>query len=135
MDQVLHDIKVSIYEDGVISESEVRLLADVIARYGATDETMEVLLDLNTILSGSDYPSSFLALFIDAVASYVVDESGAIGDQKWLWLKQALLKDGIIDDLEACLLTALRQRTRQMPSDMAAFITEVLGDDIDDHAN
>lgn len=128
MDQFLHDIKVSIYEDGVISESEVALLADVIARYGATDETMEILLDLNTILSGSDYPSSFLTLFIDAVARFVVDESGAISDEKWRWLKQALLKDGIIDDLEACLLTALRHRASRMPTDMAAFITEALGD-------
>src|SRR3954469_20326238 len=93
MNPVLRDIKVAIYEDGKIDEREVALLGEVIAGHGLTDDTMGVLLDLNNILSGSDHPESFVALFVESVGRYVVGEDGTVAPAKWTWLKNNLLKD------------------------------------------
>ncbi|ARJ65093.1 hypothetical protein WV31_05150 [Magnetospirillum sp. ME-1] len=121
MEHMLADIKRSIYEDGEVSEAEVRLLADVLARYGVTEQTVGVLLDLNTIMSGARYPDSFVALFVQTIAGFVMDSGGAVSEDKWRWLQNSLLKDSVIDDLEMALLDHIRNRATSLPPGMAQF--------------
>ncbi|OAN55938.1 hypothetical protein A6A04_10255 [Paramagnetospirillum marisnigri] len=120
MDHYLKDLKMSVYEDGSIDESEVKTLRSVLARGLGRDE-VQVLLDINTILSGSDYPSSFEDLFVDSLTTFALDGGTTISDDTWAWLKGHLLRDGTVDDLERKALQAIRAAAESVPDDLAAL--------------
>lgn len=118
MRQELQEIKRHIYEDGSIAEGEVRLLSDLLARYGLGQDEMELLLDLNTILSGEPHPESFDTLFVDSLVKFM----GEGGEGRWDWLKSRLFKDGALDALERRALAACAAQGMPVPEEMRAHL-------------
>ncbi|CAA7615257.1 hypothetical protein [Magnetospirillum sp. UT-4] len=116
MREELSDLKRHIYEDGSISDGEVKLLKDVFARYGLGEDEAGLLLDLNTVLSGEDHAASFEALFIDSLVAYLSE------GERWDWLRSRLLKDGTVDALERRMLAACRDKGLALPADLAGFV-------------
>lgn len=118
MDAFLSQLRDSVTADGVIAEDEVATLKGVLAKQGMTEETLNVLLDINTTLSGSKYPKSFEDLFIRSIFAYMLGTGNRIQDGRWEWLKANLLSDGKIDDLERRLLMMIKSQARQYPPEL-----------------
>jgi hypothetical protein len=119
MREELQEIKRHIYEDGSVSDGEVKLLRDVFRRYGAGEEEARLLLDLNTILDGVTHIAAFDELFVETVTGYVV-EAGAVTADKWAWLAGHILRDGTVNALERKLLAALAAQGIALPATLAA---------------
>ena len=115
MRQELKDLKAHIYDDGSISEAEVALLKSMFAAYGFGDDEARLLLDLNNILSGTEYPGSFEDLFIEALSGYMVRGDGQLDTAHWNWLTERLLQDGAIDDLERRLILRVVEQAKNPP--------------------
>ena len=76
--------------------------------------------DVNNLLS-EQHPAAFRPVFVETLTAFVLDGGKDISAAKWEWLKQNLLKDHIIDDLEQELLAELRQGATSMPDEMRSF--------------
>ncbi len=120
MRQELQDLKEHIYEDGAISESEVKLLSDYFNVQFGADEAL-LLLNLNNILSGHDITPAFADLYVANLASYVVTD-GNISDAHWAWLYQELHDDHQLDAIEKRLLAEIASRLKDVPASMAALL-------------
>ncbi len=123
MDPFLVRLKDSVTADGVISEEEVATLKGVLSKQGMNEETLSVLLAINTTLSGSKYPKSFEDLFVRSIFAYMLGTGNRIQDDRWAWLKENLLKDGVIDALERRLLLMIKQQSRQYPPELDELLS------------
>jgi hypothetical protein len=121
MRQELQEIKVHIYEDGSISDSELRLLRGLFAG-GFGSEEASLLLELNNILSGEDLPPEFATLFIDFLAGYVVSD-GSLDLARWEWMRTTMLADNTIDAIENELLVEIARRIQSVPESLARYLT------------
>ncbi|MGE5505447.1 MAG: hypothetical protein ACM31L_13580 [Actinomycetota bacterium] len=121
MNEYLRDLKQCVYEDGEIDEREVKTLRDVLAT-GVGEEEAELLLDLNTILTGSTYPESFEALFVDVLTRFAMDGGTALTAAKWDWLKGHLLRDNIVDELERKVLASIRAAAAEVPDELVKML-------------
>ena len=121
MEQLMNEIKMAIYDRGAITEKEVALMRSFIAREGLNECTARLLLDINNILS-DEHHESFKDLYVSALTGFLLSDGSTMSDEKWRWLRENLLKDGIIDALERQLLTSLRQVMSSIPPEMEAFI-------------
>ncbi|TAN44168.1 MAG: hypothetical protein EPN26_16950 [Rhodospirillales bacterium] len=120
MRQELQDLKEHIYQDGEISESEVKLLGDYFkAKFD--EEEARLLLNLNNILSGGEMAASFADLYVNSLAGYVVKD-GRISDAHWAWLYQELHDDHQVDAIEKRLLAEIASRLKEVPASMAALL-------------
>ncbi|MBI5165977.1 MAG: hypothetical protein HY985_19010 [Magnetospirillum sp.] len=111
----LQEIKQHIYEDGSISTSDIQLLNDVFAA-GFGEEEAELLLDLNHVLSGNDLAPEFVTLFVDSLSAYAV-ESGTLSAAKWEWIKGHILRDEVVDEVEARLLARIATMAKTLPAE------------------
>ena len=123
MDAFLTQLRNSVTADGVISEQEVVTLKGVLAKQGMNEETLNVLLDINTTLSGAKYPKSFEDLFIRSIFAFMLSTGNRIPDERWAWLKANLLSDGRIDDLERRLLLMIKAQARQYPPELDELLS------------
>ncbi|CAA7613248.1 hypothetical protein MTBLM5_110002 [Magnetospirillum sp. LM-5] len=120
MRQELQEIKVHIYEDGSISESELRLLRGLFAG-GFGEEEAALLLDLNNVLSDEDLPAAFADLFVEMLAGYVVVDS-AVDAARWEWMRSTMLNDNQIDAIELRLLGEIAGRAKAVPESLAQYL-------------
>lgn len=120
MNDYLKDLKMSVYEDGTIDEREVKMLRDILSQ-GMGEDEADLLLDLNTVLSGSEYPASFEALFVESLTGYALGGGTALTAEKWAWLKAHLLRDGTVDALERRVLHSIRAAAATVPEELAAM--------------
>ena len=121
MDELIAEIKMTVFESGVIDDSALALIKNFIVRYGVTEETARLLLDLNNVLSGTHNPN-FDDFFVSTIVQFMLGTGALISDEKWLWLKNNFLKDGIIDALERNVLLKLATLAPPLPEDMQIFI-------------
>ena len=120
MEDVLAHFKMAIYEAGAISAQEIQWMKDCLERYGINDMTARFLLDINNVLSGT-VPDAFGELFRSTLCVFVLGDDRIVSAEKWVWLKENLLKDDIIDGLERQLLDELKEAAVEMPAEMIAF--------------
>lgn len=118
MRQELQEIKQAIYEDGDISAAEVKMLKDVFAA-GFGEEEAELLLDLNHVLSGHGLAPEFADLYVDCLSGWAVD-NGTLPAGRWAWIKGHILRDAVIDGIEAKLLERIRTMVSSLPADFPA---------------
>ena len=116
----MNDLKMMILEAGAISDKEVQWIVEAVKRYGINETTARFLLDVNNLLS-EQHPVSFRPVFVQTLKAFVLDSGTDISAAKWDWLKQNLLKDQVIDDLERELLAELRTAATAMPDEMRNF--------------
>ena len=120
MRQELQEIKVLIYEDGQISDSELKMLSGLFAHSFEEDEAT-LLLDLNNVLSETGVPEPFVQMFVTWLAGYVVVD-GALDDGRWDWMRRTMLNDSTIDETEKRLLREIRSRIQSVPDSLAVFV-------------
>ena len=118
----LQAIKMHVYEDGAIDQSEVKMLRGIVDAETPGEEEVRLLLDLNTVLSGGDMDPAFADLLVDATVTFVLDDDGGIADEKLDWLEKNISKDGKADANEARILRELEAKTGQLPDRLAALL-------------
>lgn len=118
----LQAIKMHVYEDGAIDQSEVKMLRGIVDAETPGEEEVRLLLDLNTVLSGGDMDPAFADLLVDATVTFVLDDDGGIADEKLDWLEKNISKDGKTDANEARILRELEAKTGQLPDRLAALL-------------
>jgi len=121
MRQELKDLKTHIYEDGSISDAEVGLLKSMFNAYGFGADEARLLLDLNNILNGTDYPEAFEKLFLEVLSGYIVQADGQIDGDRWKWFSDRLFQDGAVDGLERRLVEKV-VATAKNPPDVTKLI-------------
>ncbi|MGJ3259829.1 MAG: hypothetical protein ACFE0S_09520 [Rhodospirillales bacterium] len=118
----LQAIKMHVYEDGAIDQSEVKMLRGIVDAETPGEEEVRLLLDLNTVLSGGDMDPAFADLLVDATVKFVLDEDGGIGDDKLDWLEKNISKDGKTDANEVRILREIEAKTDRLPDRLTALL-------------
>ncbi len=116
----LEELKKSILEDGVIDAAEVKEIKAVIYADGSIDrEEADFLFELNDAVSGKDNHSSWTDLFVEAIASHVLDDedsNGSIDAEETAYLVSQIQGDGAIDATENALLLRLKAAVGELPA-------------------
>ena len=118
----LQQIKMHVYEDGKIDESEIKMLRGVVDVDAPAEEEVRLLLDLNNVLSGSEMDPGFAGLLVEATVKFVLDDAGALTDEKLDWLIENFSKDGKTDANEKDILKAIQAKAAQVPDRFAALL-------------
>ncbi|MCK5778913.1 MAG: hypothetical protein KAH11_08985 [Rhodospirillales bacterium] len=118
----LQAIKMHVYEDGVIDQSEVKMLRGIVDAEKPGEEEVRLLLDLNTVLSGGDMDPAFAELLVDATVKFVLDDDGGVPDEKMAWLEANISKDGKTDANEVLILRAIEAKAGGLPDRLAALL-------------
>jgi len=118
----LQQIKMHVYEDGKIDESEINMLRGVVGAEVPAEDEVRLLLDLNNVLSGSDMAPGFAELMVEATVKFVLDDSGALSDEKLDWLIANITKDGKTDANEMLILKAIGEKANAVPDRFAALL-------------
>lgn len=118
----LQQIKMHVYEDGKIDESEIRMLRGVVDAETPDEEEVRLLLDLNNVLSGSEMEPGFAELLVDATVKFVLDDAGVLSDEKLNWLTTNIKKDGKTDANETLILQAIREKASEVPDEFASLL-------------
>jgi len=118
----LQQIKMHVYEDGKIDESEINMLRGVVGADVPAEDEVRLLLDLNNVLSGSDMAPGFAELLVEATVKFVLDDNGALSDEKLDWLVANFKKDGKTDANELRILKAVGEKATAVPDRFAALL-------------
>ena len=114
---VLSALKDSVLDDGVIDDDEVGVISAVIhgagggGGEGVDREEADFLFALNDAVSGNDNAASWTQLFVDAIASHVLeddDSPGEIDADEAAWLIGKIEGDGTYDAVERELLARIK---------------------------
>ena len=115
----LQELKKSILADGVIDEAEVKQLREVLYADGKIDrEEAEFLFALNDAVSGKANHSSWEALFVESITSFLLEDEaspGEIDDDEAQWLLAKIQGDGQLDGAEKALLASLKSKAKKFP--------------------
>ncbi|PCI41790.1 MAG: hypothetical protein COB46_02400 [Rhodospirillaceae bacterium] len=115
MRQELQDLKVEIYQDGVVDAREVKTLRTVLRLYGLGEQEARLLLDLNNVLSNHDRHSDFDKLLVESITDYVLDDDKVLSDEKLNWLNENFFKDDRIDQNEKDIIETIDKTAKTMP--------------------
>lgn len=123
--KTLETLKKEILADGIIDESEVNELQIVLYQDGVIDkEEADFLFDLNDAVSGMNNHPSWTKLFVNAIASFLLDDEespGEIDNDEATWLFDKLNSDGKIDSTEKALLNFLKSKTT-LPANLESLL-------------
>lgn len=123
-DYVLDCLKRSILEDGVIDDAEVQLIRRTIYGQGGSGgqqidrKEADFLFDLNDATSGKPNTPGWKTLFVEAVASHLLEDEqspGRVDDQEADWLIGRIQGDQQVDENEKSLLARLREKATSLP--------------------
>jgi hypothetical protein len=118
----LQAIKMHVYEDAKIDQSEISMLRGIVDAEQPGEEEVRLLLDLNTVLSGADNDPGFADLLVEATLKYVLDEDNAVSDDKLAWLETVIAKDGKTDANEMRILRWLQEKADRLPDRFASLL-------------
>jgi hypothetical protein len=120
MEELMRELKMAIFDRGAVTEKEVALMRSFIAREGLNECTARMLLDINNVLSG-EHHESFDELYMGALLAFLLGDGSVMSEERWGWLRENLLKDGIVDALERRLLETLCRVMTEIPAEMREF--------------
>jgi uncharacterized tellurite resistance protein B-like protein len=116
---ILSELKKSILADGVIDAAEVKQLREVLYADGKIDkEEAEFLFELNDAVSGKNNDSSWEALFIEAITSFLLEDETSpseVDEEEAKWLLAKIQSDGQLDKTERALLDNLKKKAKALP--------------------
>lgn len=117
-----------ITRDGSVDATEAATLRGVVFADGdVSREEAELLIDINNRVSGKSNSPRFDALYVEAVAGSVLEDSGTPGvvsEEEGNWLAQQLSADGQIDTNERTVLATIKARANTMPQSLTALMTQ-----------
>jgi hypothetical protein len=120
---VLACLKAAILADGVIDETEVGQIRTVIYGSGGgggqkVDRAeAEFLFELNDATSGKANHAAWNALFVEAVASSLLEDEvspGVVDASEAAWLCEKIAGDGRVDENEKALLGHIKAHAREI---------------------
>ena len=118
----LEELKKAVLEDGVIDAEEVKEIKATIYADGTIDrEEADFLFELNDAVTGKDNHSSWIDLFVKAIASHVLDDdnsNGEIDADETAYLVEKIQGDGQIDATERALLIRLQAAVGTLPAEL-----------------
>lgn len=124
--KTLETLKKEILEDGVIDAQEVNEIEAVVYADGEIDkEEADFMFDLNDAVSGKDNHSSWNALFVKVITSFVLDDEGSNGEideDEAAYLVGQIQGDGQIDAAEKALLLNLKEKSGNLPDSLAKLL-------------
>jgi uncharacterized membrane protein YebE (DUF533 family) len=115
---VLNALKASVLEDGVIDDHEVEVIRAVVQGSGGGGgegidrAEADFLFTLNDAVSGNENASSWTDLFVEAIASHVLEDEespGEIDQDEAAWLIGKIEGDGTYDAVELALLARIKR--------------------------
>ncbi len=128
---VLDALETAVLEDGVIDDAEVDMIRAVVFGTGGGGGTAvdrdeaDFLFRLNDGVSGNANCAAWATLFVDAIASHVLEDEaspGAIDEGEAAWLIERIEGDGQYDDIEKQLLARIKAEATSIPDDLAAML-------------
>jgi len=124
--KVLETLKKKILADGVIDASEVNEIETVLYADGSIDkEEADFLFELNDAVTDKNNHASWEALFVKAIAGFVLDDddsNGEIDSEEEAYLLYKLQGDGQIDKTEKALLKYLKREVKELPESLAKLL-------------
>jgi len=115
-----------ILEDGIIDANEVKLIKERIYADGMIDrEEANFLFTLNDATSGKENDPSWNQLFVDAIATHVLEDKtspNVIDEEEATWLLKSIESDGKIDKNEKSLLAYLQKHATKIHPSLAAIM-------------
>ena len=123
--KTLETLKKEILADGIIDEAEVNELQILLYQDGAIDkEEADFLFELNDATSGMNNHPSWTNLFVNAIASFLLEDEespGEIDNHEATWLFNKMNSDGKIDATEKALLNLLKSKTK-LPANLESLL-------------
>lgn len=125
----LSELAAAILQDGMIDAKEVRLLRERLGDEGPIDRsTANFLFALNDAVTGRANDPGWSALFVEAIASYLLDGEevpGGIDLQEASWLALRMARARPIDASERALLVYLKLHVRRVPDALVSLFDRV----------
>ncbi|CAN5311704.1 hypothetical protein BH10PSE19_BH10PSE19_21070 [soil metagenome] len=122
----LEVLKKEILADGVIDAAEVNEIKTAIYADGKIDkEEADFLFELNDAVSGKANDASWTTLFVEAIASFVLDDDSSAGEidaDEAAYLIGQIQGDGAIDATEKALLVHLKNKLGSLPASLDALL-------------
>lgn len=122
----LEQLKKELLADGIIDAAEVKELKEILYADGVIDmEEAEFLFEINDAVSGGKNDSSWEALFIEAITSYLLEDEnspGEIDKEEAEWLFEKISGDGQIDGIEKNLLLNLKSKAKSFPENLESLL-------------
>jgi hypothetical protein len=113
MSDTLETLASDVLDDGRIDADEVERLRDVIYEDGLVDrDEADMLFDLNDATVGTHNDEAWGDLFVEAVASHVLDDDespGVVDDEEADWLIERIEEDDQVDSNELALLLRIAE--------------------------
>ena len=116
----LEEIKKKILKDGIISDSDILELRELLLKEGNnTKEVGNFLFDLKNNSQAGKLPESFKPFFIDAITALLLEDEispGEIDDDEAKWLRAKIQYNGQIDEYDKALLENLKKKSINFPA-------------------
>ena len=124
----LQKLKASILADGKIDATEVEQIKKVIYQDGKIDkEEADFLFELNTACSAASNDKSWESLFIEAISSFLLDDTNSpneIDGEEAKWLISKIGEDGKVDKTEKALLSHLKLKAQKTPQTLTDYFSK-----------
>lgn len=122
----LEQLKKDLLADGIIDSVEVKEIKEILYADGVIDiEEAEFLFEINDAVTGKENDSSWEALFIEAITSFLLQDEnspGEIDKEEAEWLLEKISGDGQIDSIEKNLLLNLKNKAKSFPSNLESLL-------------
>ena len=120
MEQDIDQLRKKIIADGKIDHKDVQEIRNLIKeQQGVSLPLANMLFDIKDNVAPSKLPKEFMDLFVNAIASYLLDDvetPGEIDEDEAKWLRGKIQKNSKIDAYDKALLSALRDRSINYPA-------------------
>ena len=115
----LHELKKTIFADGVIDEKNVNQLREALFADGGIDRNKaDFLFEIKESVSKRKMHKGLEDLFVAAITSFLLEDEespGEIDDSEAKWLRAKIQYKGYADDIDKKLLANLRKKSINFP--------------------
>lgn len=116
----LEELKRKIYKDGIISDSEITEIRNVMFDdEGMTKKKGNFLFDLKNNTFKGKLPRSFKTVFVESICALLLEDEispGEIDDDEAKWLRAKIQYNGKIDEYDRALLKDLKKKSINFPT-------------------
>ena len=126
----LRDFAAEIVEDGIVDEEEVQKIKERIYADGIIDrEEADFLFEINDGVSGNANHPTYNTLFVEALATHVLEDDtspGEVDEDEAKWLISKIQGDGQVDANEKALLENIKANAKNISAELNSFISTVI---------
>jgi hypothetical protein len=115
----LHELKKSIFANGMIEEADIKRLQETIFdEEGITKAKADFLFELKDTISNRKITLQFQNWFIETISAFLLedeDSPGEIDESEARWLRAKMQRNGSFSKLDKKLLANLRKKSINFP--------------------